>query len=89
MDEESGTFLGYIYYYRGEQGIWTAFTRLETEDGFVLPMPERRRGSGRIIDPEGLYQPKPGETQEEYEARLIKEDDAPGWAYSDELRYVR
>ena len=47
MDEESNTFLGYIYYYRGEQGIWTAFTRLETNDGFILPMPERRRGSGR------------------------------------------
>ena len=46
MDEESNTFLGYIYYYRGEQGVWTAFTRLETADGFILPMPERRRGSG-------------------------------------------
>jgi hypothetical protein len=91
------------YYYRDTSGHqsfsrWHAKARIITADGPILPEPERREGTGEVIDPKGKIPQRPeqekGESDEafkqredKYQAKLnIIDESVPGWVYA-ELAY--
>jgi hypothetical protein len=64
-------------------------------DGIFLPDPERREGTGEVINPKGKFHHKPEREEnesaehylkryEEYQTQLdIINQDVPGWVYAD------